>query len=126
MNDVEGPEGIIEGPRYVAEAGRFGNRMARLCRDSRTCAIYTDLPYVDAFPSPGVAPPRATRFHPALPAPRARILCERLELANATPRCGAKRRDYGLCRQPAMANGRCRMHGGKSTGPRTPEGMERC
>jgi len=26
---------------------------------------------------------------------------------------------------PAMANGRCRMHGGKSTGPRTPEGLER-
>jgi len=24
-----------------------------------------------------------------------------------------------------MANGRCRMHGGKSTGPRTPEGLER-
>jgi hypothetical protein len=24
-----------------------------------------------------------------------------------------------------MRNGRCRMHGGKSTGPRTPEGLER-
>ncbi|MFC1604855.1 HGGxSTG domain-containing protein [Planctomycetota bacterium] len=24
-----------------------------------------------------------------------------------------------------MKNGRCRMHGGKSTGPRTPEGLER-
>ncbi len=24
-----------------------------------------------------------------------------------------------------MANGRCRMHGGKSTDPRTPEGLER-
>jgi hypothetical protein len=24
-----------------------------------------------------------------------------------------------------MANGRCRFHGGKSTGPRTPEGLER-
>ena len=24
-----------------------------------------------------------------------------------------------------MANGRCRMHGGKSTGPRTAEGLER-
>jgi len=29
------------------------------------------------------------------------------------------------CRAPAMVNGRCRMHGGKSTGPRTPEGLER-
>ncbi len=24
-----------------------------------------------------------------------------------------------------MANGRCRFHGGKSTGPKTPEGKER-
>lgn len=24
-----------------------------------------------------------------------------------------------------MSNGRCRCHGGKSTGPRTPEGLER-
>ena len=24
-----------------------------------------------------------------------------------------------------MANGRCRIHGGASTGPRTPEGLER-
>ena len=24
-----------------------------------------------------------------------------------------------------MRNGRCRLHGGKSTGPRTPEGLER-
>jgi hypothetical protein len=24
-----------------------------------------------------------------------------------------------------MANGRCRLHGGLSTGPRTPEGLER-
>jgi hypothetical protein len=24
-----------------------------------------------------------------------------------------------------MPNGRCRMHGGMSTGPRTPEGLER-
>ena len=26
---------------------------------------------------------------------------------------------------PAMANGRCRMHGGTSTGPRTAEGLAR-
>lgn len=33
------------------------------------------------------------------------------------PRCGAHCRTTGLpCRNPAMANGRCRMHGGKSTG----------
>src|SRR5262245_38196342 len=29
------------------------------------------------------------------------------------------------CRGAAMPNGRCKVHGGKSTGPRTPEGLER-
>src|SRR5215203_7129006 len=57
--------------------------------------------------------------------PHVRILCERLDLANSTPRCGAKRRDGAACRAPAMANGRCRFHGGKSTGPRTADGAER-
>ncbi len=45
-------------------------------------------------------------------------------LAHAAPRCGAQAR-AGTCRQPAMPNGRCRFHGGKSTGPRTAEGLER-
>jgi hypothetical protein len=40
-------------------------------------------------------------------------------------RCGAKTRSNCPCRAPAMANGRCRMHGGPSTGPRTPEGLAR-
>ena len=46
---------------------------------------------------------------------------------NLAPRCGAKARTTGLaglaCRAPAMPNGRCRMHGGRSTGPRTPDGF---
>jgi hypothetical protein len=43
------------------------------------------------------------------------------------PRCGAKTRaGCCSCRQPAMANGRCRFHGGKSTGPRTAAGRARC
>ncbi len=41
-------------------------------------------------------------------------------------RCGAKTRSGRPCRSPAMKNGRCRMHGGKSTGPRTEAGLERC
>jgi hypothetical protein len=45
---------------------------------------------------------------------------------NLAARCGARARRTGCaCRAPAMANGRCRMHGGCSTGPRTPEGMAR-
>lgn len=30
--------------------------------------------------------------------------------------CGAKTRAGGRCKAPAMANGRCRVHGGSSTG----------
>jgi len=44
---------------------------------------------------------------------------------NLAPRCGAKARSGNPCRAPAMTNGRCRMHGGKCKGPRTPEGMAR-
>ena len=43
----------------------------------------------------------------------------------AAPRCGAKTRAGCACRQPAMPNGRCRFHGGKSTGPRTEAGRAR-
>jgi hypothetical protein len=41
------------------------------------------------------------------------------------PRCGAQNRRGKPCRCPAMRNGRCRLHGGLSTGPRTPEGIAR-
>ena len=34
----------------------------------------------------------------------------------SAPRCGAKTRAGSICRQPAMKNGRCRLHGGKSPG----------
>ena len=40
-------------------------------------------------------------------------------------KCAAKTRKNTPCQGPAMRNGRCRMHGGPSTGPRTPEGLER-
>ena len=40
------------------------------------------------------------------------------------PRCGACTRAGHACCQPAMKNGRCRFHGGKSTGPRTAAGLE--
>jgi hypothetical protein len=45
---------------------------------------------------------------------------------NLAPRCGAKARTTGCpCQAPAMANGRCRMHGGNCRGPATPEGLAR-
>ena len=41
-------------------------------------------------------------------------------------RCGAKTRSGGPCKNPAIAGRlRCRLHGGKSTGAKTPEGRAR-
>jgi hypothetical protein len=54
-------------------------------------------------------------------------------LRNANPsgdfskasRCGAKTRRATPRQCPAMPNGRCRLHGGLSTGPKTAAGIER-
>ena len=60
------------------------------------------------------------------PIERVRSRLEALVRANAAPRCGARSKRTGKpCRAAAMPNGRCKVHGGKSTGPRTPEGLER-
>ena len=41
-------------------------------------------------------------------------------------RCLAKTRQGTPCQNPAIEGpGRCKLHGGKSTGPRTPEGKAR-
>lgn len=50
---------------------------------------------------------------------------ETLPMAQAAPRCHTRTRSGGSCGSAAMRNGRCRMHGGCSTGPRTAEGVER-
>ena len=53
---------------------------------------------------------KATRFGPNWPGER----------------CGAKTRRSTECQRPAYQhNGRCGLHGGKSTGARTPEGLQR-
>ena len=64
-------------------------------------------------------------------APHAARPCSPLKNGNRqgdwhnAPRCGAKTRSGSPCRSAAMANGRCRMHGGMSTGAKTAEGIER-
>ena len=41
-------------------------------------------------------------------------------------RCGAKTRQGAPCQNPAIKNrARCKLHGGRSTGPRTAEGKAR-
>src|SRR5262249_31930168 len=59
------------------------------------------------------------------PIDRMRARLEALLKAHAAPRCGAcSKRTGKACQGAAMPNGRCKLHGGKSTGPRTPEGLE--
>jgi len=51
--------------------------------------------------------------------PRVSVMQQRMNAltkASKAPRCLAKTRLAGVCRSPAMKNGRCRMHGGRSTG----------
>ena len=50
-----------------------------------------------------------------------------LQKAHAGPRCGVRAKHTGglPCKAAAMANGRCCHHGGKNTGPKTAEGLER-
>jgi len=72
-------------------------------------------------PPAGTPAPSAAAAAPQASAPR------RGQLKNgnpsgdylAAPRCGATTRAGCACRQPAMQNSRCRLHGGKSTGART-------
>ena len=41
-------------------------------------------------------------------------------------RCGARTRSGGTCKNPAIKDrSRCKLHGGRSTGARTPEGKQR-
>ncbi len=44
----------------------------------------------------------------------------------SAPRCGARTRAGGSCAGPAVrGRARCRLHGGRSTGPKTPDGKAR-
>ena len=46
-------------------------------------------------------------------------------LAPLRQRCGAETRAGSPCQRKALANGRCRNHGGMSSGPKSPAGRQR-
>jgi hypothetical protein len=48
--------------------------------------------------------------------PRRPFWLRGLEAAQAADRCGARTRRGTVCQSPAMPNGRCRIHGGRSPG----------
>ena len=74
---------------------------------------------------PGENPKRALASPRSRPEARLPDWRAMLLLAHACARCGARTRSGLACKGPAMRNGRCRMHGGTSTGPRTAEGLAR-
>lgn len=75
---------------------------------------------------------RARRGHDALPFSAATLAAlyaagvkVRIRLFPIRDLCGAKTRKGQACRCLALKNGRCRLHGGLSTGPKTEDGWSR-
>lgn len=52
-------------------------------------------------------------------------MIRRFNIANAKKCLANSKRKKAPCQAPAMKNGRCRLHGGKSTGARTRKGLEK-
>jgi hypothetical protein len=138
--DKVGPVGAAQlDVRAGDEAIRMADLSARLmgCHTTGVQLLHRLPPVACADPPPLARQPASGDTAGALSAIRklhAEPSLRRGQLRNGnpsgdylkSPRCGARTRAGGCCRQPAMANGRCRMHGGLSTGPRTPEGRTRC
>ena len=128
------PDAAGEHPRTPLEALRLANGAARLMDRYRRGLVA--LPSIrgstpDLVPPAGGrpdSPPAAGSPQPATAPPANRGWLRHGNRPGdflAAPRCGACTRAGTACRQPAMKNGRCRFHGGKSTGPRTAAGLAR-
>lgn len=107
--------------------------LASSLKASAPCSCGECEPCVDLALLGGIAARlEAVRATVAGVAERVRVARKRPP-TDERPRCGAKCRDGRACRaaavwragDPAPLNGRCRMHGGLSTGPRTAEGRAR-
>ena len=72
-----------------------------------------------------IGAPYPMRRGPSAPPCAQKLSCEAVDTAAMPPACGARTRNGAPCRALAMRNGRCRMHGGASTGRKTAEGIER-
>jgi hypothetical protein len=129
------PDAAGEHPRTPREALRLANGAARLMDRYRRGLVA--LPSVrgsapDRVPTPAVVirpeSNSAANLRPSAAPPTNRGWLRHGNRPGdflAAPRCGACTRAGTACRQPAMRNGRCRFHGGKSTGPRTAAGLAR-
>ncbi len=96
--------------RYVAEDGHTPETREVL-RHLRARGVYVGLLLGDVLPP---LPGSTKRGVPST-------------YAGDDPRlCNARTKSGRPCRGLKLAHGRCKWHGGLSTGPRTPEGKARC
>src|SRR5580658_2872567 len=106
---------------------RLAAQWASLLPRRRTPTI--SVRHTDRNPAmPHAAPTAATPADPAalLPPPPATTKPRRNPDPALAPPCRARTRGGCPCRPPAIHGKlRCRMHGGRSPGPRTPEGREK-
>lgn len=96
-------------------SGAIPNR-AKAARPSWGKAVTADFGVIMSAPKGGGL--RSTRA-------RERLFVAPPPKSAPRPKCEARTRKGTPCQCKAMLNGRCKFHGGMSTGPRTPEGRER-
>ncbi len=140
--DGGGPRGGRRSPaRLLAELAAF-DKAARAALNGGTPNGAGNGTHLQASPAQRDLPAEASakaRDLPAEASAKARDLpaeasakAGRLRNGNPSgdltkaPRCGARTRAGHPCGQPAMPNGRCRLHGGMSTGALTETGRTRC
>jgi hypothetical protein len=122
------PDAAREHPRTPIEALRLANGAARLMDRYRRGLVALASVRGSALEPARATAPAAASPQPSVPPPSNRGWLRHGNRPGdflAAPRCGACTRPSTACRQPAMKNGRCRFHGGKSTGPRTAAGLAR-
>ena len=90
-------------PERKRPAGEVGS--GRNCYAVQAAAILARIASSGIRPAPARALPA---IWSGLPVPGMPM--------HKAPRCGARTRRQSPCQSPAMPNGRCRMHGGKSPG----------
>ena len=123
---TEGTVGTIYVPNELSK--NLDGAMFNLLKNLVSCSASPSAAPRESVPAGHGLQPSLSKLVPGTlpPGRRGRLKnCNRPGDFLAAPRCGARTRCGGACRQPAMRNGRCRMHGGLSTGPRTPEGLAR-
>jgi hypothetical protein len=100
-------------PRWSRPSTAIAARASRKSQSNTSTSMRAGKRWWAWSPHPanrGVGTPAQSRNNPMQSK-----LPQRLKM-HLSPRCHARNRNGTRCRSPAMANGRCRMHGGKTKG----------